>query len=887
MSRIIRQHHADLLAALAYLVLPFFLFASVTFGGKTLIPADNLFFIEPWASAKSQFNITTPHNDLVSDLLLENYAWKRFIVDSLKSGELPLWNPHQFAGVPFLAAGQHSALYPFSIIFYVLPIPNAYGWFIVSQFFLAGLFAYIFLRSLGQSKFAAFIGGLIYEFSLFMIVSVVFVMIIAGVVWLPLILACVEWIVRQRPALGGRPSSLPWVMLGGVALGFQILAGHPEIVYYTLLIAGTYSVVKLTEYAIRNKGSRIAYSVFRPSIYLLSMVALGIALGAVQLLPLFEVTSQNFRVGSATLDQVRGWAFPVRHILAFFVPNIFGNPSHHTYFDLFTQQWTAVSKNTLGESITRIDWGIKNYVEGGAYLGILPLILAFFGILSTTQQPNHRTTKLFFALLAFFSLNFIFGSPLYAIIYYLPFLNQLHSPFRWVLPLSLAIAVLAGFGLDHIRTRNPKSCEAPRAKRVGKTSGNIRDVALPRLTDYCSLITIITGIGTLASLVFIYFNFANYQLLITQLLNRLALANTAFADAKMFFSYEAMWLTQFALIAIVSGLVLVSARRFGSTKIWLAAAAVVIAGDLIINGIGFNSSADPKILNYTPPVVQFLKQDQTLWRFTTYDPDGRKPFNANVGWFFDLYDVRGYDSIIPKQYADYMALIEPQGELQYNRIAPISNLESLNSPLLDLLNVKYVISLVEINSPKYKLVYNNEVRVYENLGVTPRAFTLPIGCGMSRSDLADALRNYDPRHYAVFDSGMPPTPALTSSQCNPIPADISDYRSTEVSISAAPAEPSFLILADSYSKDWRAFVRAYGDDAKNEQEVTLMRVNGNFRAVKLEASERGWTVRFKYSPNSVKFGGFVSVIAALTMALALGMWLWRYFYRESAEDSTA
>ncbi|MEK7442409.1 MAG: hypothetical protein AABZ78_16540, partial [Chloroflexota bacterium] len=399
--------------------------------------------------------------------------------------------------------------------------------------------------------------------------------------------------------------------------------------------------------------------------------------------------------------------------------------------------------------------------------GILPLILAFFGFISIFTQYGIRNThqKLFFALLAFLSLNFIFGSPLYALIYYLPFLNQLHSPFRWVWPLSLAITVLAGFGLDYIRNQ--------------KT----------RLTDYCSLITIFTGIGTLASLVYIYFNFSNFQSPISNLLNRLALANTAFADAKMFFSYEAMWLAQFALIAIVSGLVLVAARRFGSTKIWLAAAAVVIAGDLIINGMGFNASADPKILNYVPPVVQFLKQDQTLWRFSTFDPDGRKPFNANVGWFFDLYDVRGYDSIIPKQYADYMALIEPQSELQYNRIAPISNLQSLDSPLLDLLNVKYVISLVEINSPKYKLVYNNEVRVYENLGVTPRAFTLPTGCGMSRSDLADALQNYDPRHYAVFDSGMPPLPsvaALPASQCNPIPADISDYRSTEVSVSAAP-----------------------------------------------------------------------------------------------------
>ncbi len=869
MFRILRRHRADLLAALAYLVLPFCLFWQVTFGGKTLVPVDNLFFIEPWASAKSQFNISTPHNDLVSDLLLENYAWKQFVVDSIQSGELPLWNPHQFAGVPFLAAGQHSALYPFSILFYILPVPNAYGWFVVSQFFLAGLFAYIFLRSIGQSKFAAFIGGLIYEFSLFMIVSVVFVMIIAGAVWLPLILACVEWIARQRPALGGRPSSLPWVVLGGVALGFQILAGHPEVVYYTLLIAGIYSATHLLCIAISSQQSAISNprsiipNLSRPSIYLLSMIALGIALGAVQLLPLFEVTSQNFRVGSATLDQVRGWAFPVRHILAFFVPNIFGNPSHHTYFDLFTQQWTSVNKNALGESITRIDWGIKNYVEGGAYLGILPMLLAFFGILSTTQQPNHRTTKLFFTLLTFLSLNFIFGSPLYAIIYYLPFLNQLHSPFRWVLPLSLAIAVLAGFGFDYIRAQKS------------------------RLTHHASLITLFIGFSTMSSLIFIYFNFSNYQLPITQLLNRLALANTAFADAKMFFSYEAMWLAQFALIAIASGLVLAAARRFASHKIWLAATAVVIAGDLIINGMGFNSSADPKILNYTPPVVQFLKQDQTLWRFTTFDPDGRKPFNANVGWFFDLYDVRGYDSIIPKQYADYMSLIEPQGELQYNRIAPISNFQSLDSPLLDLLNVKYVISLVEINSPKYKPVYNNEVRVYENLGVTPRAFTLPIGCGMSRSDLADALRNYDPRHHAVFDSGMPPTPALTSSQCSPIPADISDYRSTEVSVSAAPTESSFLILADSYSKDWRAFVRAYGDDPKNEKEIPLMRVNGNFRAVKLEASESGWTVRFKYSPNSVKFGGFVSAIAALAMALAIGMWLWRYFYRESAEDSTA
>ncbi|MBI3763139.1 MAG: hypothetical protein HY260_14920, partial [Chloroflexi bacterium] len=105
--------------------MPLGLFWSVTVGGRTLVPADNLFNFEPWRSAADQFGVTRPHNELLSDLLLENYACKRFIVESLRHKEIPLWNPYLFAGAPFLAAGQHSALYPFSIVFYILPLSRA------------------------------------------------------------------------------------------------------------------------------------------------------------------------------------------------------------------------------------------------------------------------------------------------------------------------------------------------------------------------------------------------------------------------------------------------------------------------------------------------------------------------------------------------------------------------------------------------------------------------------------------------------------------------------------------------------------------------------------------------------------------------------------------
>src|SRR5512134_1321384 len=112
----LRRLGPDLWAAAVLLLLPLLLFAPVTLGNRTLLPADNLLAIEPWRSAAEQFGASeppVPHNKLLDDLVLENYPWKKFILESLQARELPLWNPYQFAGLPFLAAGQHSALYPF------------------------------------------------------------------------------------------------------------------------------------------------------------------------------------------------------------------------------------------------------------------------------------------------------------------------------------------------------------------------------------------------------------------------------------------------------------------------------------------------------------------------------------------------------------------------------------------------------------------------------------------------------------------------------------------------------------------------------------------------------------------------------------------------------
>ena len=850
-------------------------FWPVIFGGKTLLPADNLFTFEPWHSFADEFGISVPHNDLLSDLILENYVWKRFIVQSIKARQIPLWNPYLFAGLPFLAAGQHSALYPFSVLFYVLPIARAYGYFTVLQLFLAGLFAFVYARVIGLGRLGAAVTAITYMFSAFMIVSVVFTMIIAAAAWLPLLLAMIELIIKRVGENQGDASPpLLYVVCGAIALGFQLLAGHIEISYYVLLVMAFYAGIRLLQTCkpvvstVEPSANQRIAKVGRALFWLMVMVVLGLALGAVQLIPLYELASSSFRQDSASYQQVVGWAYPNRRLIAFLVPDFFGNPSHHSYFDVFSRQAVTVTRDYYGNAINTIYWGVKNYVEGGSYLGILPLLLALIAVL---RRRNKYTW--IFAGLAAISLAFVFGTPLYALLFYLlPGIEQLHSPFRWIFPYTLSMAVLAGIGANHFGFRN---AECGMAGKLG-------------------WLALLAGLGVMAALgLSLVFSDTVIPLAERAMLS-LARASEAFADGRMFYSYEFRNLLIFGLFLALSGAVLLLARRsprLGRYGVWKPVALLVLICDLFVFGYGFNPAADPKILDFKPPVVEFLQQDKSLYRIITYNAPGEKTFNPNVGMFYDLSDVRGYDSIIPRQYTDYMGLIYSQTELLYNRIAPIytDTVQALDSPLLDLLNVKYVLTTQEIESPKYTLVYDGELRVYRNEGCMPRAFFLPASCAVVTDDVAEALRTYDPRLFVILEQQAAITQYLISNTqpqtCNLKPATVTSHTPNQVFINVELEEPSFLVLADSFFPGWKAYRRPQGAGEGEEQELEIHRANGNFRAVSLPAGR--WTVRFKYTPMSFKLGLFVSFMAGLVLILLLGYWLWRRFYRESVEDSDA
>ncbi|NLD74987.1 MAG: YfhO family protein, partial [Chloroflexi bacterium] len=437
----IRGLKRDLAAIAVLAALALLFFWPVTMGGRTMLPVDSVYAWEPWRSTAGAEGVGVAHNSLVLDLYLQNYAWKSFIVDCLRAGELPLWNPYILSGVPFLAGGQHSAMYPLSTVFYVLPLEAAYGWFAALHVFLAGAFTYILARTLRVSRAGSLIAGAAFSFGGFMVIRNVFPMIVAAAVWLPLILAVVEVTVRR--AEEGAPSpmgAIPLLAVGAAALGMVLLAGHPEMYYYVALTTAAYSLWRLAGLWRRRRSWRRSALV---AAGLLGMGVVGLGLGAAQWVPLLDLVRHNFREGSASFAEVLGWAYPPRRAISLLIPDFFGNPAHHSYLDLFTWQRVDVSVNALGDRIDTIYWGIKNYVEGAAYVGILPLLLAAVAVL---RRQGRRWG--FFALLAALSLAFVFGSRLYWLVFRLPGLNQVHSPFRWVYLYTLSVAMLAGMGAD-------------------------------------------------------------------------------------------------------------------------------------------------------------------------------------------------------------------------------------------------------------------------------------------------------------------------------------------------------------------------------------------------------------------------------------------------------
>ncbi|MCR4288311.1 MAG: YfhO family protein [Deltaproteobacteria bacterium] len=138
----------------------------VVFLGNTLSPAlmQPHGLVDGWPLG---YEGRTPVNSFNVDLATPAYyEWpaNKTAGDMWKKGEVPLWNPYQGGGAPFAADYSTRVFFPYQILEDVSP-PEIWDFFLIGRPLVAGFFTYLFLNAVGLSFSAAFLGGILYMFS--------------------------------------------------------------------------------------------------------------------------------------------------------------------------------------------------------------------------------------------------------------------------------------------------------------------------------------------------------------------------------------------------------------------------------------------------------------------------------------------------------------------------------------------------------------------------------------------------------------------------------------------------------------------------------------------------------------------------------------------------
>ena len=349
--------------------------------------------------------------DLVSFL----FPIYRFAAASLRAGDLPLWNPHLYAGAPFLADMQTGLFYPPNLLLFLISPNFAYKaltWMAVLHIYLAGLFMYLCLRYLEPGRplrmTAALLGAVAYMFSDMFVVHFGNLNLIAVAAWLPLVFLLFWRAVRMR--------RLGLAVGAGVVFGLSTLEGHLQITLYI----GLALTVTMTVEAILSRRSRRGWAWSLLALALTAAVAIG--LSALVLLPAFEYARLSPRAGLAYKDAARYSLIPglLGELL---VPALFSSREPSLY------------------------WGVWDRVAAG-YLGIFTLILAGLALL----LRRGRRLALFVALAIVAFLLALGGeSVVHGWAYLvLPGFGQLRAPARTILLLDFSLASLAALGLDRL-----------------------------------------------------------------------------------------------------------------------------------------------------------------------------------------------------------------------------------------------------------------------------------------------------------------------------------------------------------------------------------------------------------------------------------------------------
>lgn len=646
---------------LALVVLPCALLWPV-FAGKILLPAHLLADVAPWRTG-GPANLV-PWNPLQFDGIAQFYPWRKFAADTLRSGFLPLWNPHEFCGAPFLANSQSAVLYPPNVLFVILPVATAFGASALLHLIATGLFLYLYLRSeMRLTESAAAFGAVAWQLSAWQVSWLALPTFLDTSAWFPCALLLAHRL-SQRPN-AARAGTL------GLCLGMMLLAGHLQIAVYGLGLTAIYWIFLAISFRVpARRAIALPFVSF----------AIGLLLAAPQLAPSIELSRYSHRAAAhASLADYRSYiklAMPADELATLYMPGFFGKPGERGA-PLPRPGDPPGQPVYHGESTY---FGSTNYAETACYVGVAALLLAIAGIASSWKSFRHVP---FFAIVGAAALLVALGTPLAAVLYFaVPGFSQTGSPARILVVWTLCAAILAAWGCD--------------AAMRGKAR------IAPAVVGYAAL-----GVALVAYTV--------------RALSRLG---TSPGDILLGASTDIRIAVALSLAAIVV-LVATGARRIAPASAGPILVALV-AVDLLATGGGYNRLVSPAQVYPKTGLIAWLIAHAGQYRIMPENrgwsiagaPNAILPPNAATA--YGLSEAQGYDSLQTGQYKTFLRQLDMGADPSPGANGNMDFTWGLPGPQSRLAALRYLIfrdAAPELGAPAYS---GPDGVVYVDAGAQPR-----------------------------------------------------------------------------------------------------------------------------------------------------------------------
>jgi Bacterial membrane protein YfhO len=454
--------------------------------------------------------------------------------------------------------------------------------------------------------------------------------------------------------------------------------------------------------------------------------------------------------------------------------------------------------------------GGTNYVAQLLYPGLAMWLFASVGVC----HRRHRGTALFFLAAAAIATAITFGTVVARIlaVVFPPLRMTLLYGFGLIAIASLVIAAAIGFDgfLDAVSTHGKRA-----------------------LTQAATMATAATVIGMI---VFAFWR-GQQGLLVD---SRLAVHTLR----------SISWTGE-----LLAGLVIIAftARWLGREAVTVLVLAVLVT-DLLVFADGFHALIPPTLAFPPVPELAPVTEDRSVVRVAGW-LDTLLP---NTAMMYGLQDFRGYDALGVGPYSELL----DAGFFFNGATHQLVNASS--APLLDLLNVKYVLTPPDVSLPAdhFEQISPGPTAIYRNRGALERAFLVSEIRVITGRDALRQLRAGEVplRRQAVVDApfdaaSMPDASVGAAGDA----ISIRRYADEDVVIETSAAGRRLLVLLDAYYPGWVATV--------DRADVPIHRVDYAFRGVVIPPGHH--VVEFQYRPWSVRAGAALSLASLATIGWML------------------